>query len=156
MALTRELSEDRRRLEDRTVPDHRAVQASPSTDGAGSPEAAQFVRRSLAVAALAAIALIHVIDGTDKIHETPYLGWGYVVLIIGCLVTGGVLMERDVRWAWIAAAALSAAAVAANVLSRTSGLPSADDDIGEWFEPLGLATLFAEVLVIAVAIRAVT
>ncbi len=74
------------------------------------------------------------------------------MLIIGCLVSGGVLIERDDRRAWIAVAVLSAA----YALSRTTGLPSAKEDIGNWFETLGLATLFAEVIVAAVSARALT
>jgi hypothetical protein len=37
------------------------------------------------------------------------------------------------------------------VLTRTVGLPQAHDDIGNWSEPLGLAALFVESAVIAVA-----
>ena len=55
-----------------------------------------------------------------------------------------------------AAAGLSAIAFAGYALSRTTGLPSAKDDIGNWFEPLGLATLFAEAVVFVVSARALT
>jgi hypothetical protein len=34
------------------------------------------------------------------------------------------------------------------VLSRSTGLPSSSADIGHWEEPLGLASLFVEGLVI--------
>jgi hypothetical protein len=37
------------------------------------------------------------------------------------------------------------------VLTRTVGLPQAHEDIGNWSEPLGLAALFVEGVVIAVA-----
>jgi hypothetical protein len=37
------------------------------------------------------------------------------------------------------------------VLTRTTGLPQARDDIGNWSEPLGLAALFVDGAVIAVA-----
>ena len=40
------------------------------------------------------------------------------------------------------------------VLSRTTGLPHASDDIGNWTEPLGLASLFVEVTVAAAALGA--
>ncbi len=40
------------------------------------------------------------------------------------------------------------------VLSRTTGLPQATGDIGNWTEPLGLASLFVEGGVAAVAIGA--
>ena len=37
------------------------------------------------------------------------------------------------------------------MLSRTTGLPNAMDDIGNWTEPLGLASLFVEGGVVAIA-----
>ena len=37
------------------------------------------------------------------------------------------------------------------VLSRTTGLPSSSDDIGNWTEPLGMASMFVEGAVIALA-----
>jgi hypothetical protein len=41
--------------------------------------------------------------------------------------------------------------VAGYVLSRTTGLPGATDDIGSWTEPLGLASLFVEGALVAVS-----
>ena len=46
---------------------------------------------------------------------------------------------------------LAASAIAGFTLTRTVGLPQAHDDIGNWSEPLGLASLFVEGIVIAVA-----
>ena len=50
---------------------------------------------------------------------------------------------------WQAAAGLSASVILGYVLSRTTGLPQATDDIGNWSEPLGIASLFVEGAVIA-------
>jgi hypothetical protein len=38
------------------------------------------------------------------------------------------------------------------VINRTVGLPQATDDIGNWTEPLGLASLLVEGFVIAIAV----
>jgi hypothetical protein len=38
------------------------------------------------------------------------------------------------------------------VINRTVGLPQAIDDIGNWTEPLGLASLLVEGFVIAIAV----
>ncbi len=35
--------------------------------------------------------------------------------------------------------------------SRSTGLPSATDDIGNWLEPLGLASLFVETCVVVLS-----
>jgi len=55
------------------------------------------------------------------------------------------------REAWLATIALPASAIVGFVLTRTTGLPQAKGDIGNWSEPLGLAALFVEGAVIAVA-----
>jgi hypothetical protein len=49
---------------------------------------------------------------------------------------------------------VAAGAFAGYVLSRTTGLPGATDDVGNWTEPLGLASLVVEGCVVAVALAA--
>jgi hypothetical protein len=40
-------------------------------------------------------------------------------------------------------------AIAGYVVSRTTGLPNATGDVGNWGEPLGVASLFVEGTVVA-------
>ena len=55
--------------------------------------------------------------------------------------------------AWQAAGLLAAATILGYVISRTSGLPGDhDDDVGNWLEPLGLASLLIEAIVILLAV----
>jgi hypothetical protein len=49
------------------------------------------------------------------------------------------------------AALLPLGAFAAFVYSRTVGLPSGAGDIGNWWEPLGLASLFVEGSLVALS-----
>ena len=51
---------------------------------------------------------------------------------------------------------MPASAIIGFTLTRTVGLPQAHDDIGNWSEPLGLASLFVEGTLIAVAGYALT
>ncbi len=44
--------------------------------------------------------------------------------------------------------------IAGYVVSRTTGLPGATDDIGDWANALGLATLAVEAALVALAVRA--
>jgi hypothetical protein len=98
---------------------------------------------------LIAIALVHFVDMFSKFKETPYLGVAYLALIGGCLAASERLVRRPSRRLLLVAGALAAAAFLAYVVSRTVGLPAARDDIGNWTEPLGLAALFLEGLVVA-------
>jgi len=115
-----------------------------------SAAATEPVARAVAIAGLAGVALIHLLDAHDTFIASPYKGWLYVGLIVGSMLTAGALLQRPDLRAWRAAIALSAGAFAAFVWSRTVGLPQGADDIGNWWEPLGLASLFVEAAVIAV------
>jgi hypothetical protein len=75
----------------------------------------------------------------------------YVLLIVGCIATGAALVGGGDGRAWAAAASLAATTIVAYVLSRTVGLPQVADDIGNWGEPLGIASMFVEGAVVALA-----
>ena len=109
------------------------------------------IARTLAVVGLGGVALIHLLDAHDTFVAAPYKGWLYVGLIAGCLGAAFVLARRSDPRAWLAALLLSAGAFAAFVYSRTVGLPSGADDIGNWWEPLGLASLFVEGAVVVLS-----
>jgi hypothetical protein len=111
----------------------------------------QIVARGAAVVGLTGVALIHLLDAPSKFSETPYMGWMYIGLMLGCLAAAGALVYANAREAWIAALALAASALIGFTLTRTVGLPQAHGDIGNWTEPLGLASLFVEGVLIAIS-----
>jgi hypothetical protein len=107
--------------------------------------------RTLTIVGLFGIGLIHLLDSVDTYSETRWLFWAYVALMAGTIVVGAALLHRpDARW-FAAAALLAAAPLIGYILSRTTGLPGADDDIGAWTEPLGLASLWVEGAVLAIS-----
>ncbi len=108
--------------------------------------------RALTAAGLASIALIHLLDSIGKYHETRYLFWMYVALMVGTLVVAAALLHTRRRAAWLAAAGLAAGALVGYVINRTVGLPNATGDIGNWTEPIGLASLFVEGVVLATSV----
>jgi hypothetical protein len=107
--------------------------------------------RGLAVVGLAGIALIHVLDAPGQFQDTPYLGWMYVGLILGCIAIAGALVRSSDPRAWVAAGALALSVMIGYTLSRTTGLPGMSGDIGNWGEQLGIASLFVEGAVVAVS-----
>jgi len=107
--------------------------------------------RGLAIVGLAGIALIHVLDAPGQFAETPYLGWMYVALILGCVAIAGALVRSSDPRAWAAAAGLALSVMVGYTLSRTTGLPGMSGDIGNWGEQLGIASLFVEGAVVAVS-----
>lgn len=107
--------------------------------------------RAVASAGLLGIALVHLLDLPGKIHETPYLGWAYIGLIVAATVVAIGLVLRDERRVWQASFAIAAVTLAGFIVNRTVGMPNAMDDIGNWLEPLGLASLFVEGVVVVVS-----
>jgi hypothetical protein len=123
----------------------------PELESALGPAIGDAVARTLAVVGLAGVALIHLLDAHDTFLSAPYKGWLYVSLIVGSLATAALLVRRSDSRAWTAALLLPLGAMSAFVLSRTVGLPNGADDIGNWWEPLGLASLFVEGSLVALA-----
>ena len=115
-------------------------------------DARGYIARSVAIMGLVGVALIHLLDSGSKLHEQPYVVGLYVALMVGALIVAAALLHAEWRWAWIAAGALPALTMLGFILSRTVGLPGATGDIGNWGEPLGLASLFIEGCVVVLAI----
>jgi hypothetical protein len=104
--------------------------------------------RGLGFIGLLAIALIHLLDVFSKFHETPYLGLMYILLMVTSIGVAFALLHTGRPIAWVAAGSLAALTILGFVLSRTTGLPSSSDDVGNWKEPLGVASLFVESAVV--------
>jgi hypothetical protein len=104
--------------------------------------------RAVTVIGLTGIALIHLLDLDSKWHETPYLGVLYLVLIAGCITASGLLLTRHHSLAWTLTTLCALAPLVGYCLSRTTGLPSANADKGNWLEPLGLASLYIEGIIV--------
>ena len=102
-------------------------------------------RRFATTIGLAGLAAVHIMDLPAKWTETQYLAFGY----IGVIVFAGVLLERLLKSGnavdYLAAAGLALSVIAGFVVNRIVGMPGAMDDLGNWFEPLGLLSLFVEV-----------
>jgi hypothetical protein len=109
------------------------------------------IARAVAIAGLCSIALIHLLDLPGKFAETPYMAWMYLGLITGCVLLAGALWRSTDSRVWAAAVALPISVLVGFTLSRTTGLPQANADIGNWTESLGLASLFVEGALVALA-----
>jgi hypothetical protein len=109
------------------------------------------VARSVAIAGLIGIALIHLLELQHKYQEVKYLGIGYFFLIVGCVVAGAMLVHANSRLGWMITFGAALATLVGYSLTRTVGLPQSSDDIGNWLEPIGLSSIFIEAIVTAVA-----
>jgi hypothetical protein len=110
------------------------------------------VQRASAVVGLGGIALVHLLDVEDRLTEVPYIGWLFVALIGVSLGLAAALIRSDDRRVWLAAGLMAGATIGGYVITRTVGMPNdGGADIGNWTEPLGMASLMIEGVVVALA-----
>lgn len=76
-----------------------------------------------------------------------------VAILASALAAAAVLFTHS-RAALVAAAGIAGSVLLGYVVDRIVGLPNAMDDVGNWTEPLGLASLVVEVATIVVALGA--
>ncbi len=80
----------------------------------------------------------------------------YILLMVATIVVAFAQLHTGRPLAWAAGGALAALTLTGFVLSRTTGLPDSSADIGNWSEPLGLASMFVEAAVIALSVYALS
>jgi membrane protease YdiL (CAAX protease family) len=110
----------------------------------------------IGIVGLGGIALIHALQAPEAFEETTYLGALFIGAIVASLVLSAVLTRTSDQRVWVATGGLAGAIMLGYVLTRTSGLPEATLDVGNWTEPLGLASLVAEGLVLCVTAGVLT
>ncbi len=103
----------------------------------------------LGIALILAVGLIHTIDAPDCFEEAAYKGWLFYANGLGALVAALGIFRKN-AWGWNLALLIAAGSFIAYVASRTVGLPLIPPEPDEWLEPLGVASLLAEGLFIAV------
>ena len=137
-----------------------APRTAPETAPAPLPQ--QLVRRGdthvtarvVAAALLLAVSYIHLADQNFlAFDKSPgYLLVGYVIVEIAAPITALVLARHPSVATWLVAAGCGAGPMLGFVLTRSTGLPGATDDIGNWGEPLGVASLVVEGTLLLLAV----
>jgi hypothetical protein len=114
------------------------------------------VARAAGALALAALAVIHVVDLPATLGPTPLVAIGYFGIIAAAVLTGGVMISRSHWLAWAAAGGVAAAAMGGYVLTRSvpGGFLGDHADVGNWRCPLGITALSVETLIILLAVLA--
>jgi hypothetical protein len=117
-------------------------------------QSAAVTARAIGALALVALAVIHVVDLPGTLGPTPLVGLGYLGIISGAVLTGGVLIARPHWLAWTTAAAVAVSAMGGYVLTRglRGGFLGDHGDVGNWHCPLGIAALSVESVIILLAL----
>ncbi len=99
----------------------------------------------LAIAAILATGLIHLLEAKDSFSEATYKGALFVANGVGAAAAAyGIRGERD--WGWWLGFLIAAGSLLGYVASRTIGLPALPAEPDAWLEPMGVASLVSEAL----------
>jgi hypothetical protein len=110
--------------------------------------------RATAATGLVAVAALHIAAAPDEWDDARVVFWLFIALAAACVALAARLAFGRDRWSAAAVLTLAVVPMAGYVLSRSTGLPGATDDVGDWANPLGLAALVVEaglVLLVALA-----
>ena len=120
------------------------TQPAPDTD---------VITRAVAVPALAALAVIHVVDLPGTLGPDRLVGIGYLGIIAAAILAGAAMIARSGWLTWAATGGLAVAAMAGYLLTRAlpGGFLGDHGDVGNWRCPLGIAALSVETLIIVLA-----
>ena len=108
-----------------------------------SQPAHNIVARIIGAALMLGVAYIHYLDLGGKMSEVPYLGYMYIALIAGLIVSAILLFARP-RAGWTLGGTLALLTFIGYCVNRTVGMPGAMDDIGNWSESIGVTSLVVE------------
>ena len=121
---------------------------------ASPPEQPLALMRVVGVLGLLGLALIHLLDRPDTTDRSLIDGLAYLGLILASMVLAGVMLIIERREIWFMVATIATATFTTYALSRTTGIPGDHVDIGNWREPLGIASNFVEGTLILLAAAA--
>jgi hypothetical protein len=120
-------------------------------------QGAAATARAVGALALAALAIIHVVDLPGTLGPDRLVGIGYLGIIAAAILIGGVLIARPHWLAWAATAAVATSAMVGYVLTRglRGGFLGDHGDVGNWHCPLGIAALSVESVIILLVLLVV-
>lgn len=108
--------------------------------------------RGLAIAGLAGIALVHLVELPDTWHQETGLFAFFMLLVVTATGMAVALMFVDGPPVWVVVALTALGPIAGYLLTRSASVFFDHEDAGNWLEPLVLVAVFIEVGVLAIAL----
>jgi hypothetical protein len=118
------------------------------------PPEPRYRYRGPVVSLLFVASMAHVPVIPEHLDEAPYMGVLFIGFSVASFFLAGLLAWRPVFWAYPAAGLLCVAAILAYVATRLVRFPMLADDVGAWFEPLGVVSVIAEAGVVVMVYAA--
>jgi hypothetical protein len=107
--------------------------------------------RWLMVPAVLVAAAAHLPVIRPHLDEAPYMGVLFVVLSAACVVLASVAISWDTPVVYALSVLTCGLAVLGYAATRLVAFPMLSDDVGNWFEPLGLVSVASETVVVVAA-----
>lgn len=104
------------------------------------------------VAAIGVAAVAHVPVIAPHLREAPYMGVLFIAFTGVCVALGAAILTTNKTWAYSSAVLVCGSAVLTYGATRLLPFPQLSDDVGNWFEPLGVASVLSEAVVVALAL----
>ena len=109
------------------------------------------LRWPLAGAAIVA-AVAHIPVISPHLEEAPYMGVLFIVLTGACLILAAAALVYDSPAVYAASALTCGSAVLGYAATRLIAFPMLADDVGNWYEPLGVVSVLSESAVVLLSI----
>lgn len=108
--------------------------------------------RGLAIAGLAGIAIVHLVQLPSTWHETKDLFVLFAFLVVAATAVAVALLFLDGLLVWASAALTAIGPIVGYVVTRSASVFFDHDDVGNWLEPLVLVAVFIEAAVLGIAL----
>jgi hypothetical protein len=108
--------------------------------------------RWLLVVAAIVSAVAHLPVISPHLAEAPYMGEEFIVLTVACLLLAVAAIICDSAAVYSVGILTCGLAVTGYVATRLIAFPQLADDVGNWFEPLGVVSVLAESVAVVAAI----
>jgi FtsH-binding integral membrane protein len=134
------------------------TRSSAALNHATSHAISSAILRATGIVLLLSLAVIHIVQLVPTFQQMPLLGVAYAFLIAAAVVVGARLVkghQSDVQL-WLPVAALGVAVFVGYAFTRMLSSPLDNQDVGNWACALGLAALFVEGVLVAVAAYAIS
>ena len=118
-------------------------------------EAAQTdpVPRATGIVGLVGVAAVHFVQVVPTTEQTPWLGAGFVLLTVACVVLAGRLIAGQSRATWVQVGVVNGLAILGYIFTRSFSTFIDNGDVGNWSENLGMAALLVEGLLLILSLR---
>lgn len=110
--------------------------------------------RWLMVPAVLVAAAAHLPVIRPHLDEAPYMGVLFIVLSAACVALASAAISWDTPVVYALSVLTCGLALLGYLATRMVAFPMLSDDVGNWFEPLGLLSVSSETVVVVAALGA--